>query len=306
MHEIQFHWLRGTLLALVLLSVAHVVLRGRVRHPLWRQITDHSTFMAPYNSVMYLSSAVPTTPYLDPALFPELRPLQQQWQMIRDEGLRLLDEGYVRAAAGYNDLGFNSFFRTGWKRFYLKWYDDFLPSAQALCPQTTALLAGIPSVKAAMFAMLPPGARLNRHRDPFAGSLRYHLGLATPNSSDCRIVVDGEPYYWKDGEAVMFDETYIHYAENRTPRQRLILFCDVERPLNNPLARLLNDVIGRRLLRASATQNVAGERVGALNRVFGVVYHFRIGAKRVKAWNRTVYYGLKWALIAALLYAVFV
>ena len=55
--------------------------------------------------------------------------------------------------------------------------------------------------------------RLGAHRDPFAGSLRYHLGLVTPNSPECFIVVDGEKYYWKDGEAVMFDETYIHTAE---------------------------------------------------------------------------------------------
>jgi hypothetical protein len=30
-------------------------------------------------------------------------------------------------------------------------------------------------------ALLPPGGDL-AHRDPFAGSLRYHLGLSTPNS----------------------------------------------------------------------------------------------------------------------------
>jgi beta-hydroxylase len=32
-----------------------------------------------------------------------------------------------------------------------------------------------------MFAMLPANGSLNPHRDPFAGSLRYHLGLITPN-----------------------------------------------------------------------------------------------------------------------------
>src|SRR5690606_341437 len=111
--------------------------------------------------------------------FPELAPLQQNWRMIRDEALRLFDEGYIRAASGYNDLGFNSFFRRGWKRFYLKWYGEFLPSAQALCPQTTQMLSKIGSVNAAMFALLPPGSRLTKHRDPFAGSLRYHLGLST-------------------------------------------------------------------------------------------------------------------------------
>ena len=83
-----------------------------------------------------------------------------------------------------------------------------------------------------MFAILEPGAHLNPHRDPFGGSLRYHLGLVTPNSDACFIVVDGERYSWRDGEAVMFDETFIHWAENKTPTTRIILFCDVERPLD--------------------------------------------------------------------------
>ena len=60
-----------------------------------------------------------------------------------------------------------------------------------------------------MFASLPPGSRLPRHRDPYAGSLRFHMGLITPNSPDCYINVDGETYYWRDGEAVVFDETFI-------------------------------------------------------------------------------------------------
>ena len=82
-----------------------------------------------------------------------------------------------------------------------------------------------------MFAMLPPGARLVKHRDPYAGSMRYHLGLVTPNSDDCYINVDGQNYSWRDGEAVMFDETFIHYAENTSDQNRIILFIDVKRPV---------------------------------------------------------------------------
>lgn len=262
--------------------------------------------LAPYNALMYLFSAVPNRPFIETKHFPDLEPLRENWQMIRDEALQLFDEGYIRAAARYNDLGFNSFFRTGWKRFYLKWYGDFLPSAETLCPKTAQLLASIPSVNAAMFALLPPGARLVAHRDPFAGSLRYHLGLSTPNSEQCRIVVDGELYYWKDGEPVVFDETYIHRAENQTNQQRIILFCDIERPLSDRVAQALNRFIGKPLVRAAATQNVEGEKVGVLNKLFGYVYQFRLLGKRVKAWNRTAYYVIKWALLGSVAYAIFV
>lgn len=292
------------ILAAYVCAGLYVHFRGRVRHKPLRQLTDHSTIMAPYNALIYLFSSVPSTPYIDVGRFPEMAPVREHWRTIRDEALELFDEGYIRAAAGYNDVGFNSFFRTGWKRFYLKWYDDFLPSAKALCPRTTELLAGIPSINAAMFALLPPGGKLVAHRDPYAGSLRYHLGLVTPNSDACRIVVDGEPYAWRDGEDVMFDETYIHYAENRSDTTRLILFCDVERPLANPLVRWFNRVVGRAMIKAAATQNVDGEHVGALNRAFAYAYSIRLAGKRIKAWNRPTYYAIKWLLLGTLAVAL--
>ena len=279
----------------------YVHFRGHVRHGLARQLSDHSTFMAPYNVLMYWFSGVPAHPYVDLRQFPELDVLKERWKTIRDEGLALFDEGHIRAAAGYDDIGFNSFFRSGWTRFYLNWYGDFLPSARSLCPETSALLASIPSVRAAMFAVLPPGSRLQTHRDPFAGSLRYHLGLKVPSQREkCRILVDGLPHHWAEGEAVMFDETYIHCAENLTGETRLILFCDVERPLTHPLVRWVNRQIGWRLIRAAAAQNVAGEPVGALNRIFGPAYRIRLLGKRLKAWHRPSYYLVKWLLFGAL------
>lgn len=224
---------------------------------------------------------------------------------IREEGLRLLDDGFVRAASAYNDLGFNSFFRTGWKRFYLKWYGDPLPSAQAMCPRTLELLARVPTLHAAMFALLAQGARLGRHRDPFAGSLRYHLGLSTPNSDDCYIEVDGERYHWRDGEDVVFDETYIHYAENRTSQTRPILFCDIARPVRTRLVRAYTQVMCRRVMKAAETENLPGEPVGVLNRLFGYMYQLRLVGKRLKAWNRKVYYAVKYALVGGLLFLLF-
>ncbi|MFO1314647.1 MAG: aspartyl/asparaginyl beta-hydroxylase domain-containing protein [Burkholderiales bacterium] len=279
--------------------------RGRERHRFHRQLTDHSTVIAPYNAVMYGFSAVPNTPFVDVARFPELKPLQDHWQAIRDEALALFDDGHIRAAATYNDLGFNSFFRRGWKRFYLKWYDAPLESARALCPRTVALVEAIPAINGAMFALLPAGGDLGRHRDPFAGSLRYHLGLRTPNSDACRIVVDGQSYAWRDGEAVMFDETYVHWAENRTDQDRLILFCDVERPLSRPWASRLNHWIERTIVRATQTENVPGEKVGLLNRIFGIAYYVRLPAKALKRRNKYLYYAGKWLLLTGIVWAVF-
>jgi beta-hydroxylase len=293
------------ILVLFVVSAAFVHLRGRVRHKFARQLTDHSSFLAPFNLPFYLMSKVHPRPFLDPKEVPDLAVLHDNWETIRDEGMRLLDEGYVRAASGFNDVGFNSFFRTGWKRFYLKWYDEPLPSASKLCPKTVELLARVPIVHAAMYALLPPGGRLVRHRDPFAGSLRYHLGLSTPDSEDCFLEVDGRRYFWRDGEDMIFDETFLHWAENKTQKTRLILFADVERPVYTGALTAVNRVVCTRLMRAAATENVPGEKIGFLNKVFGQAYKVRLVAKRVKKWNEPIYYGLHYALFASLVYLVF-
>ena len=222
-------------------SALAVHFRGKVRLGFFRQLTDHSTIMAPYNVLMYLFSAVPNQPILDEQSIPELKVLRDNWQPIREEALVLFAQGQIKAADKYNDWGFNSFFRTGWKRFYLKWYGAALPSALANCPRTVELLNSIPNVKGAMFASLPPGGKLVQHRDPYAGSLRYHLGLLVPKSpGECRIFIDGEPHYWSEGGGLLFDETYLHYAENTTSDDRIILFCDVERPLRTRAMTAVN------------------------------------------------------------------
>ena len=287
-------------------SALYVHLRGRVRHKLTKQLADHSTIMAPYNTLMYLFSAVPPKPILDPRKLPELDVLRDNWRTIRDEALSLLDEGQIRAATGHNDLGFNSFFKNGWKRFYVKWYGEPLPSAEAACPKTVALVESLPTVNAAMFALLPPGGKLNRHRDPFAGSLRYHLGLVTPNSDQCRIFVDGEPYSWRDGEDLLFDETFIHSAENATDTTRIILFCDVERPLRTRVMQALNRFVSRTVIRAASTQNTESEPVGALNRIYAWLGAGSDFLTRLKRRNRTVFRAVKYALIAALAYWIFI
>jgi beta-hydroxylase len=285
-------------------AAVYVHFRGRERLRLGRQIIDHSTFTAPYNVLMYLFSGVPNEPVLPVVRFPELKKLSDNWQVIRAEALSLFDEGHIKAAAKNNDWGFYSFFRSGWKRFYLKWYEDFLPSAQQLCPKTVALLQSIPTIHGAMFTMLPPGSKLGAHRDPFAGSLRYHLGLVTPNSDGCSIYVDSVKCTWRDGEGFVFDETFIHSAENKTDQNRIILFCDVERPMKFGFMTRLNRWVSEHIVKISQSPNMEGEKVGALNSAFSYLYQIHLAGRRLKEWNRKVYYALKYALMTAVVVLV--
>ena len=294
-------------LSIFILCSLYVQNRGTVHHAtLSHRITDHSNLMSPINCLFYLFSALNKSVYIDVAKFPELQVLQDNWQIIRDEALALHQDARIKASDDLDDLGFNSFFKTGWKRFYLKWYSASLKSAQCLCPRTLKLLEGIPSVRGAMFAALPPGTSLCKHRDPYAGSLRYHLGLITPNSDDCYIIVDGQKYAWHDGEAVMFDETFLHYAHNNTEQDRIVLFLDIKRPVTFFLVDWLDVLLSRFLLAATTTKNIHGDKVGVLNQVFGYVYQVRLLGKKLKAVNKGLYYLLEYGLYLGLIYWIFI
>lgn len=295
--------IRFLILSTYLASVLYIHHRGKMRHSFWRQLRDHSTLLAPYTALISLFS--PAKPILDTEDFPELAPLRQNWETIREEARALYEGGHIQTSAKYNDLAFNTFFKKGWKRFYLKWYDDFLPSAEDLCPKTVELVRSIPTVNAALFVALSPKSALGSHRDPFAGSVRYHLGLVTPNSEKCRITIDGTPYVYHDGDDLLFDETFMHNAVNEADTARIILFCDVTRPIQNPAVRAINDFTIRHLLKATATQNLPTEKVGVINQVSSYIHKIKKLSDSAKDKNRKLYYLVKNTLLALLAYQLF-
>lgn len=293
------------ILGIYVVAVMNMHYRGQVRFPWARQFLTHTNYLAPYNLLMNLSSKLPNKPLLNVDELEDLKTLRDNWQVMRDEALQLSADGKIKAADGLNDVGFNSFFRTGWTRFYLKWYEDYLPSAVDQCPRTVEVLKKTPSIKAAMFASLPPGGELKQHRDPYAGSLRYHLGLVTPNSDDCYILVDGHRHSWRDGKDVLFDETYIHEAYNKSDQPRIILFADVHRPMRFKLVDKINHWVSDNIIRISATNNEETEKVGALNRSFETLYKFRTLSRKIKKWNKPFYIVLKYGLFIGLIYLLF-
>ncbi len=301
---------RLVILAVLLAFVACVLLvhlRGRARLRFDRQLADHSALFAPYNLLMYAFSRVPARPILDRAGFPQLDVLRDHWQTIRDEVTQLTGDGRIDAASKHHDASFNSFLKQGWKRFYLKWYGEPLASAAALCPRTVALLDSIPGIKAAMFASLAPHSKLNPHRDPFAGSLRYHLGLITPNSHDCHIFVDGEEHAWADGKDLVFDETYVHWVENKTDQTRIILFADVERPLRTRIMRAINHRVGAFMGRLTASPNSddGKEKTGAINRLFAFNQRNRDRSRAFKKRRPRLFRAAKYGAIVVVLWVVF-
>jgi beta-hydroxylase len=76
--------------------------------------------------------------------------------------------------------------------------------------------------------------------------------------------VDQETYAWREGEVVLFDDTYEHEVFNQTEDLRAVLFLDVDRPMDRT-GRWVNAVLVA-LIRSSAYVRDPIKNVAAWNR----------------------------------------
>ena len=78
----------------------------------------------PFNCLLYLFTARKARPaIMDMTKFPELKPLADNWQTIRDDAVELMAEGGFEKitdndSASYYDIGFRTFYKYGWTKFY--------------------------------------------------------------------------------------------------------------------------------------------------------------------------------------------
>jgi aspartyl/asparaginyl beta-hydroxylase (cupin superfamily) len=77
------------------------------------------------------------------------------------------------------------------------------------------------------------------HDGWFDPSATMRTGSST-EADPCRLMVDGQAYRWRNGEHVLFDDTYTHDVRNLSDRPRVVLFCDVERPMKTASAQRFN------------------------------------------------------------------
>lgn len=284
-------------------SIIFIRIRNKHHFSLKRQLSDFSTFMVPFNIPAYLLSKVPLTSRIDSANFPELKLLEDNWEEIRDEALLLYQQGHI--AIKEDDLPGSSFYKNNrWTSFYLKIYDNEIPSAYTLAPKTMALINQVPSMRMALFACLNPGKKLGKHHDPFAYTLRYSLGLSTPNHKDCDLVVNGDSYQWADGESILFDETYLHSAHNHTDTPRIILMTDIDRPLKSALIQKMYYGFGFWFNRLFAVDNLDSQYTGIGNKLGKGLNAYKALMKKFKHWNRNIYTVTKLSILAVVFYSV--
>ncbi|WP_245586263.1 aspartyl/asparaginyl beta-hydroxylase domain-containing protein [Solimonas soli] len=122
-----------------------------------------------------------------------------------------------------------------WKTYWLIGAGMDLAENQLRCPETMALLRRIPGVLTAFFSILAPGKKIPPHRGAYNGILRCHLGLIVPEpATRVAIRVGNRICHWREGETLIFDDSFNHEVWNGTDGWRVVLFIDFPRPLRQP------------------------------------------------------------------------
>lgn len=190
----------------------------------------------PYTTLIKLF--VKNPPYLDlKHHFPQHELFVKNWKTIRAELLEVLkDEENVPKFHEIDSIQrfISARDEVPWRTFVIKAYGKWAEGNAKKVPETVKLLKQTPQITTAMFSILDGGKHIPPHMGFFKGVLRYHVGLIVPTDAPCYIIVGGKKYSWKEGEDVLFDDTFTHEVWNKSTQRRAVLFCDLYREQDLP------------------------------------------------------------------------
>ena len=121
-----------------------------------------------------------------------------------------------------------------WGAFHLIFDGRVVAWNAKRAPKTMAALARLPQPwlprrsPMATFSVLQPATRIPPHTGVTNTRLIVHLPLIVPGA--CGLRVGAETREWREGEALVFDDTIEHEAWNDSDEPRAILICDVWNP----------------------------------------------------------------------------
>ncbi|WP_435017696.1 aspartyl/asparaginyl beta-hydroxylase domain-containing protein [Tundrisphaera sp. TA3] len=227
---------------------------------------DYESLLVPLNKFFDLHTGGKRRPvFFDvDKTCPQFRELDRNFPAIRDEVMRILPR--KSTLPRYHDLDAAQYGisaqgdpERSWKVFFLYAMGEKPPENVALCPKTSALLDGIPGLFQAFFSILEAGKSIPAHEGPYRGYLRYHLGLVVPEQSPPSIRIKDQHYTWKEGESMMFDDSWDHEVINHCEQDRVILIADIRRPMPFPFdpanriaQSIMRQVYGKEILKKLA------------------------------------------------------
>lgn len=221
---------------------------------------------------------LPNTAYHDPMLQPWAPQLRDAFPDIRAEALattrgeRDLPDFIAPPKNGPKDtfVGGDGP-EPAWKAFFFYRHGERYDANHERAPRTSAVLESIELCRIRdeapeiLFSVLRPGSHIKPHHGVSNVRLVMHLPLVVPPGCALRVIDHGD-HEWQEGRLMMFDDTYLHEAWNRSDRTRLILLMDCWNPHLDgaekaAVKRLVETISGLRLATHHDPAAAAGGRV---------------------------------------------
>jgi aspartate beta-hydroxylase len=182
---------------------------------------------------------LPPTAYLSRDLFPWIEALEADTDAIRRELVALLPSVSGRERVFTSDALEQQNLRgvgaaPTWNGYYFYRHGQRREDTCSSCPITAQALDRVPLSHIrehgpeVLFSVFTAGTHLLPHRGVTNTRLVGHLPLIVP--PDCALVVGGEKHEWREGEVVVFDDTYEHEAWNRSEQVRVVMIFDIWNP----------------------------------------------------------------------------
>jgi hypothetical protein len=121
-----------------------------------------------------------------------------------------------------------------WGAYYFWRNGEIVTENAARCPVTMQALthAPMPLISQrspiALWSLLKPDTHIQPHHGLLNTRLICHIPLIVPHS--CAIRVGNETRSWREGEALIFDDSFEHEAWNKSDETRVILLLEIWRP----------------------------------------------------------------------------
>uniref|UniRef100_A0A7S2K737 Aspartyl/asparaginy/proline hydroxylase domain-containing protein n=1 Tax=Zooxanthella nutricula TaxID=1333877 RepID=A0A7S2K737_9DINO len=169
----------------------------------------------------YLEGLLPSAPFHAPAAHPWLAPLARRAGAIQREMHAQAVEGLWAPAS---KAACQKMFAPEWRIVSLVTSGIWVQGGRF--PETRAALESASSQGLRAFevllARMPARTSIGSHSDNMNYVLTAHVGLELEEGS-CELTVGEHAHGWREGEALVFDTSYMHSAVNRSGRDRYVL-----------------------------------------------------------------------------------
>ena len=167
---------------------------------------------------------------------PQLAIIKRAFPELRAEATALLQSGQLsafdaRTAVEEQRTGDQQLVegRTGGWTIHRLWYYGVRVGDYANCPVTVNALAQVRGLTGTVgYAVMLPGTHLTAHCGLTNAKIRCHLGIDVPDG--CSLRVGDETRSWREGQWLVFDDSFEHEVWHSGNRPRVVLILDFYHP----------------------------------------------------------------------------